>query len=87
MDNGAEQQHHVAMFHDKEQVNGEKNKNGTTGMMALRRLVISFSTCAASGDNLVQVDPALNGGTSLLHTTPVTLRVLCVHCDRNVIRP
>lgn len=52
VDNGAEQQHHVAMFYDKEQVNGEKNKNSNTGMMALRRLV----------------DPALNGGTSLLHT-------------------
>jgi hypothetical protein len=40
VDNGAEQQHHVAMFYDKEQVNGEKNKNSNTGMMALRRLVI-----------------------------------------------
>ena len=91
VDNGAEQQHHVAMFYDKEQVNGEKNKNSNTGMMALRRLVIFvLNMCAAFGDNLAQVDPALNGGTSLLHTLfhprpdwsslgrRVTLRVLCV---------
>ena len=88
VDNGAEQQHHVAMFYDKEQVNGEKNKNSNTGMMALRRLVIFvLNMCAAFGDNLAQVDPALNGGTSLLHTlVPSASRLVISGDTGNVAR-
>jgi hypothetical protein len=91
VDNGAEQQHHVAMFYDKEQVNGEKNKNSNTGMMALRRLVILvLSMCAAFVTALSRLTPRSMAERAFCIPlfrprrdwsslgTLVALRVLCV---------